>query len=34
MMAPQITGSTKGRMIPMHQAMSRKRTNDPEDGVD
>ena len=26
MMAPQITGSRKGRMIPMHQAMSRKRT--------
>ena len=26
MTAPQITGSRKGRMIPMHQAMSRKRT--------
>ena len=26
MMAPQITGSRKGRMIPMHQAMSTKRT--------
>ena len=34
MMAPQITGSRKGRMIPMHQAMSRKRTTILEDGVD